>query len=402
VNILIEDVRARGDEALRHWTRRIDGISLNSFVIDQAKMESALSIQPPDLTTALSQAIGRIRHFHSLQPIPQWESSEMGGVIGQRFTPIERIGVYVPGGTAPLPSSLLMSVIPAQVAGVKEIVITTPPGKPTGEVPDVILAVAKMIGIETIYTIGGALAIAAMAFGTETVPKVDKIVGPGNLFTTLAKQQVYGVVGIDGLYGPTETLVVADESADPNWVAADLLAQAEHDVLASAILLTPSQSLAEAVQIAIGQQMETLSRAEIIAGSLAHRGGIVLTEDLDEACHLANEFAAEHTCLIVKNPDLYKDKIRNAGGLFIGERSFEVLGDYVAGPSHVMPTGGSARFSSPLNVLDFLKISSIIQLDDSTSAEISPAAARIAQAEQLTAHANAALQRITPDQVKGI
>ena len=226
---------------------------------------------------------------------------------------------------------------------------------------------------------------------------VDKIVGPGNLFTTLAKRQVYGLVGIDGLYGPTETAVVADESADPAWVAADLLAQAEHDVMASAILLTPSRKLAEAVQVEVGRQMETLSRAETIAISLAHRGGIVLTADLDEAFQLASDYAAEHTCIATADAESQTAKIRNAGGLFIGERSFEVLGDYVAGPSHTMPTGGTARFASPLNVLDFLKISSIIQLDAATSARLSPIAARIAEAEALTAHANAARQRFTQE-----
>jgi len=223
---------------------------------------------------------------------------------------------------------------------------------------------------------------------------VDKIVGAGGLFTTLAKRQVYGIVGIDGLYGPTETAVVADDTADPAWVAADLLAQAEHDVLATAILFTPSRKLAEAVQVEIGQQMEQLSRAAIIAQSLAGRGGIVLTANLDEACRLASDFAAEHTCLAVADPAAYAGKIPNAGGLFIGERSFEVLGDYIAGPSHVMPTSGTARFASPLNVLDFVKISSLIQLDDATSAQLSPIAAQIARAEGLTAHANAAEKRI--------
>jgi histidinol dehydrogenase len=260
----------------------------------------------------------------------------------------------------------------------------------------VILAAAAVAGIKDVYAIGGALAIAAMAFGTETVPRVDKIVGPGNLFTTLAKQQVYGVVGIDGVYGPTETAVVADDSADAAWVAADLLAQAEHDVLASAILFTPSHNLAQAVQIEVGRQMESLSRAEIIAQSLSFRGGIVLTNTLDQACRLASEYAAEHTCLAVHEElqPACMEAIPNAGGLFIGERSFEVLGDYVAGPSHTMPTGGTARFASPLNVLDFMKISSIVQLDDETSAILSPIAATIARAEELTAHENAAIKRV--------
>lgn len=391
---LLSDVRARGDEALRSWSERIDGVTLEQLVVDKQEIATAVSRIPSDLVQAMEFAASRIREFHSHQPIPEWTTSEMGGILGQRFTAIQRVGVYVPGGTAPLPSSLLMSVIPAQVAGVPQISIATPPSKADAGVPDIILAAAAIAGVDTIYVVGGALAIAAFAFGTPTVPKVDKIVGPGNLFTTLAKRQVYGIVGIDGLYGPTETVVVADESADAAWVAADLLAQAEHDLLATAILLTPSKRLAEAVQVEVGRQMETLSRADTIAVSLAHNGGIVLTADLDEACRLASDFAAEHTCLAVEDIEGSVGKIRNAGGLFIGERSFEVLGDYVAGPSHVMPTGGTARFASPLNVLDFMKISSVIQLDDDTSARLSPVAARIAQAEQLSAHANAAAKRM--------
>jgi histidinol dehydrogenase len=285
-----------------------------------------------------------------------------------------------------------MSVIPAQVAGVPEIVVATPPGR-DGAINDAILAAARIAGVEIIYKLGGAQAIGALAFGTESVPRVDKIVGAGNIFVTLAKRQVYGLVGIDGLYGPTETVVVADETADPAWVAADLLAQAEHDLLATAILLTPSRALAEAVQREVAAQMEELSRTEILAVSLANQGGIVITADMAEACQLASDFAAEHTCIATQNPAAYVDKIPNAGGLFIGERSFEVLGDYVAGPSHVMPTSGTARFASPLNVLDFVKISSIIELDDATSAQISPIAARIAAAEGLTAHASAAKKR---------
>jgi histidinol dehydrogenase len=318
----------------------------------------------------------------------------MGGTLGQRVTPINRVGVYVPGGTAPLPSSLLMAVIPAQVAGVKEIIVATPPDRETGKIADVILAAAQICGIDKVIMLGGAQAIAAMAFGTETIPQVDKVIGAGGLFTTLAKRQVYGIVGIDGLYGPTETAVVADDSADPAWVAADLLAQAEHDVLATAVLFTPSQAFAEAVQVEIGKQLEELSRAAIIVQSLKNQGGIVITADLDQACQLASDYAAEHTCIATANPEAYIDKIPNAGGLFIGERSFEVLGDYVAGPSHVMPTSSTARFASPLNVLDFVKITSIIQLDDATSAKLSPIAAQIAQAEGLTGHVNAARKRI--------
>ena len=394
VSYIIDDVAQRGDDALRDWTNRLDRVNLDKFMVDKGEIETAVSRIPAKLADALRLAAQRIRQFHSYQPLPNWHTDTMGGRLGQRVTPINRVGVYVPGGTAPLPSSLLMSVIPAQVAGVPHIVVATPPGRDDGRVPDVILAAAHIAGIDTIYTLGGAQAIAALALGSNSVTRVDKIVGAGNLFVTLAKKQLYGIVGIDGLYGPTETVVVADETADPAWVAADMLAQAEHDVLATAILFTPSRVLAERVQKEISQQLEQLSRSEITAVSLANQGGIVITADLDEACQLASDFAAEHTCIATADPDALIAKIPNAGGLFVGERSFEVLGDYVAGPSHVMPTSGTARFASPLNVADFVKISSIIRLDDETSRELSQAAALIAEAEQLTAHANAAYRRL--------
>jgi histidinol dehydrogenase len=393
---LLGEVRERGDAAIIEWTERIDGIRRPALAVPESELDAALARIPDELAEALAFAAQRIRRFHELQPIPNWTSTELGGVLGQRFTPVASTGVYVPGGTAPLPSSLLMSAIPAQVAGVRDIVITTPAGQPDGRIPDVILAAAAVAGTRQVYAAGGALAVGALAFGTETIPRVDKIVGPGNLFTTLAKQQVYGMVGIDGIYGPTETAVVADDSANPGWIAADLMAQAEHDTLASAILFTPSRQLATAVQNEIGRQIESLSRAEIIAQSLALRGGIVLVDDLDQACRLASDYAAEHTCLAVEksNEATCIELIPNAGGLFVGEHSFEVLGDYVAGPSHTMPTGGTARFASPLNVLDFLKITSIVQLDRQSSVRLSPLAARIAQAESLTAHQNAAQKRI--------
>ena len=393
VRRLLTAVRTGGDTALREWTERIDGVGLDSLAVSEVEMATAVSRTPSDLYQALELAASRIHAFHECQPLPNWTTDTLGGRLGQRITPIQRVGVYVPGGTAPLPSSLLMSVIPAQVAGVSEIVIATPPGQ-DGTIADVILAAAQIAGVQTIYKLGGAQAIGAMAFGTESIQRVDKIVGAGNIFVTLAKRQVYGLVGIDGLYGPTETVVVADETADSAWVAADLLAQAEHDWLATAILLTPSHSLAEGVQREVARQMEALNRTEILAVSLANQSGIVLTADLDEACQLASDFAAEHTCIATQNPAAYVDKIPNAGGLFIGERSFEVLGDYVAGPSHVMPTSGTARFASPLNVLDFVKISSIIELDDATSAQLSPVAAKIAAAEGLSAHAAAAIKRL--------
>jgi histidinol dehydrogenase len=290
-----------------------------------------------------------------------------------------------------------MSAFPARVAGVKEVVVVTPPNREfaNADVPihPMILAACAFAGVDEVYPLGGAQAIAALAYGTETIRPVDKIFGPGNLFVTLAKRHVYGAVGIDGLAGPTETVVIADEFAHPGWVAADLLAQAEHDLLASAILLTPSQSLLEKVQVEIANQIEQRNRADIIVASLDNRGGAVLTRDLDEAVQLANEYAPEHLALSVSEPWRWVEKINNAGGVFLGEHSFEVLGDYLAGPSHVMPTGGSARFASPLNVWDFVKIVSLIALDEKTAQEVGPIAATLAQSESLDAHANAALLR---------
>lgn len=391
VRRILQDIRQRGDTALWEWTARIDGVRLASLFVEKEEINAAATRLPSDLLSALRLAAERIRAFHSQQPIRSWMTAD--GQLGQRIVPLQRVGVYVPGGTAPLPSSLLMGAIPAQVAGVKEIIVATPPGK-DGNVPDVILAAAHLIGIETVIPLGGAQAVGAMAFGTESISRVDKIVGPGNLFVTLAKQQVYGIVGIDGLYGPTETAVIADETANPAWVAADLLAQAEHDLLATAILFTPSRPLAEAVQAEVARQLEELPRAEVIAAALSHQGGIVLTESVAQAAQLASEFAPEHLCIATANPQEWVEHIHNAGGIFLGERSFEVLGDYVAGPSHVMPTSGTARFASPLSAIDFVKIISLINLTDETSAQLCGPAERLAQAEGLMGHGMAARKRL--------
>jgi len=390
---LLADVRARGDEALREWTARIDGLELGDLEIPAKEWEAAYDRIPADLVEAMTLSAKRIRDFHARQPIPCWTTDAMGGTLGQRLVPLERVGVYVPGGTAPLPSSLLMAAVPARVAGVDDVSVCTPADRETGRVPDVMLAAAHIAGIDRLFTLGGALAVGALAYGTRTVPRVDKIVGAGGLFTTVAKRQVFGVVGLDGIYGPTETVVVADDSADPAWVAADLLAQAEHDVLATAILLTPSRELAEKVQVEVARQLEDLNRAEIVAASLAGQGGAVITPDLETAVELADAFAPEHLCLSVEEPQRWAEKIRNAGGIFLGEHSCEVLGDYVAGPSHIMPTGGTARFKGPVNVLDFVKVVNIIGLDRETAAALCPAAARIAGAESLTAHGAAASRR---------
>jgi histidinol dehydrogenase len=397
VTRLLADVHGRGDEALREWTARIDGLTLGDLEIPASEWQAAHDRLPADLTEALALSAGRIRDFHARQPIPCWTTDAMGGTLGQKLVPLERVGVYVPGGTAPLPSSLLMAAVPARVAGVDEITVCTPADKGTGRVPDIMLAAAHIAGIDRLFTLGGALAVGALAYGTETVPRVDKIVGAGGLFTTAAKRQVFGVVGLDGIYGPTETVVVADDSANPAWVAADLLAQAEHDVLATAILLTPSRDLAEKVQIEIARQLEALDRAEIAAASLAGQGGAVTTPDLETAVELADAFAPEHLCLSIEEPERWAEKVRNAGGIFLGEHSCEVLGDYVAGPSHIMPTGGTARFKGPVNVLDFVKVVNIIGLDGETAAGLCPTAKRIADAESLTAHGAAAGQRIATD-----
>ena len=397
VTRILKDVRTRGDSALQDWTQRLDSLNLKPAPVSTALIQSALDSISPAQRDALEKSAARVEAFHKKQPLTSWFTDELGGTVGQIIRPIQRIGLYVPGGTAPLPSTVLMSAIPARVAGVKEIVVITPPNRDfaNAEAPinPIILAACAVAGVDEVYAIGGAQAIAALAYGTETIRPVDKIFGPGNLFVTLAKRQVYGVVGIDGLAGPTETVVIADDSANPSWVAADLLAQAEHDLLASAILLTPSQTLIQKVQAEVANQIEQRSRADIIVASLENRGGAVLTRDLAEAVDLANEYAPEHLALSVTEPWRWAEKVNNAGGVFMGEHSFEVLGDYLAGPSHVMPTGGSARFASPLNVWDFVKIVSLVALDDKTAQAVGPIAATLAQSEGLDAHANAALLR---------
>jgi histidinol dehydrogenase len=402
VTRILKDVRTNGDSALQKWTRVLDGLDLKAAPVSRKVIQAALdSISLPQ-REALELAAARVEAFHRRQPLSSWFSNDLGGTLGQIVRPIRRVGLYVPGGTAPLPSSVLMSAIPARVAGVKEIVVVTPPNRSSADtdvpVDPIILAACAISNVDEVYLLGGAQAIGALAYGTETIRPADKIFGPGNLFVTLAKRQVYGIVGIDGLAGPTETVVIADEFAEPAWVAADLLAQAEHDLLASAILLTPSQALIQKVQLEIARQVEERSRAEIIAASLENRGGAVLTQDLDEAVQLANEYAPEHLGLSVRDPWRWVEKVNNAGGVFMGEHSFEVLGDYLAGPSHVMPTGGSARFASPLNVWDFVKIVSLVALDEGTAQTIGPSAAIIAEAEGLDAHGNAALLRVRSDQ----
>jgi histidinol dehydrogenase len=393
VRRILADVRQRGDAALRDWSLRLDGAAPPAFVVGRETITAAYDHVEPTVVEAMRFSARRVEAFHRRQPALSWIHNDAEGILGQLVRPIARVGVYIPGGSAPLPSSLIMTGVPARVAGVPFLAVISPPQRGTGLPHPTILVAADIVGVDAVYVAGGAQAIAALAFGTETVARVDKICGPGSLFTTLAKRQVFGIVGIDGLPGPTETMVIADDGADPELAAADLLAQAEHDVLASAILLTPSRALAERVQAAILAQLEELSRAEIIAGSLARGSGIVLTESVEQAFELANAYAPEHLCLLVQEPWAQVGRVQHAGGVFLGERSFEVLGDYVAGPSHVMPTGGTARFASPVNVNDFIKIISVVGLNEAGLQAVGPTAAVFAQAEGLTAHAAAVRRR---------
>jgi histidinol dehydrogenase len=393
VSRIIEDVRLRGDAALRDYTQRIDGIDLEDFSLDGTALLEAYRAAPARLRDALQLAADRIRAFHDKEPRNSWLSwDDDGGALGQMIHPIRRVGVYVPSGTAAYPSSLLMAAIPAQVAGVEEIVATTPPG-PDGRGSPAVLAAAHVVGLERLCLLGGAQAVAALAYGTDTVQAVDKIVGAGGLFVTLAKKQVYGDVGIDGLYGPTETLLIADETASPVLVAADLLAQAEHDPLATALLVTPSARLAHQVQVEAERQLVPLERRHVIKESLRGQGAILVVDDLVEAVELANLYAPEHLCLLVADPWALVGSVRNAGGVFVGEGSSEALGDYVVGPSHIMPTRGTARFASPLHVRDFLKVTSVLAVGDAQSQSLAPPAQTIAQAEGLTAHAAAVAAR---------
>lgn len=386
---IVTDVRRYEDKALRDYTQRIEGVVMNTFLADNERIEVAYRAIPSELREALHASADRIRAFHEREPHQSWMNwDHEGEALGQIIRPIQRAGIYAPGGTAAYPSSLLMAAIPAQVAGVPEILVTTPPG-PQGTGTDSILAAAHVAGIKQVFLAGGAQAIAALAYGTESIPCVDKIFGAGGLFVTLAKKLVYGDVGIDGLAGPTETLLIADDTAEPALVAADLLAQAEHDPLATALLLTPSEQLAEATQKEVERQMQSLERQSIIQESLNGQGAILIVPDIEEALKLANKYAPEHLCLLVNDPWSLVGKVRNAGGVFVGETSSEALGDYIIGPSHIMPTRGTARFASPLHLRDFLKVTSIFAVDDKAAQKLSSAAQTIARAEGLTAHAGA-------------
>jgi len=392
VEHVLSEVRVRGDQALLDFERRLDGVHLKRLEVTRKEIDKACSQVAPELASALELAAERIRSFHAKCKRQSWVDFGEGG-LGQWVRPLERVGVYVPGGKASYPSTLLMTAIPARVAGVKEIIVTSPPG-PGGEVSPATLLAAEIAGVDRVFKVGGAQAVAAMAFGTKTIPKVDKICGPGNIFVQLAKKMVYGTVGIDGFFGPTETIVVADDTADPAFCAADLLAQAEHDAMASAILITTSERLASAVNREVDKQVAELGRCSVIRESLKDKGGIVVVPDMDTALGLVNDYAPEHVSLMVKDAWTWAEKVRNAGGVFIGDDSPEVVGDYVAGPSHVMPTGGTAHFSSPVTLDDFLKVTSVVAIDRKTLGKIGPAAATIARAEGLDAHSQAVEVRL--------
>ncbi len=386
VRRIVADVRAKGDAALRDYAKRIDGADIEDMEVPKEQWASALLEIPSDLRRALEMAAGRIGAYASACMPKGWHDEHAG--YGERVVPIERVGLYVPGGSAQYPSTVLMSAIPARVAGVSEVVLCTPWPSPAT------LAAAHIAAVDRVFAVGGAQGIAAMAFGTETVPKVDKICGPGNIFVSIAKREVYGHVDIDGLYGPTETVVIADASADAALCAADLLAQAEHDEMASPVFITTDAGLAERVSAEIESQLQRLERQSVARQAVDRQGVGVVVDSVEQAIDLANAFAPEHMCLLVENAVSYAPRVRNAGGLFIGEQSPEVMGDYVAGPSHVMPTAGTARYASYLGVHHFLRHVPVVSLSKATLMGAGPAAAAIARAEGLTAHARAVEMRL--------
>ncbi len=392
VRRIVREVRNGGDAAVRRFNEALDLSAPAPILVDRSETAAAYAALDAGLVDALSLAAERIRAHHERQRERAWQPFQTDG-LGQVVRPLQRAGIYMPGTAIVYPSSLLMTAIPARVAGVESVFVASPAAA-DGGVPALKLVAADIAGVDAVFRAGGAQAIAAFAYGTETIPRVDKICGPGNIWVTLAKREVFGVTGIDALYGPTETVVVADDSADPAVCAADLLAQAEHDEIASPILITPSARLAERVAAEVERQVASLERGAVARAAFENRGGAVVAESLEEAIELANAYAPEHLCLLVEDAWRHIDRVRNAGGLFLGEASPEALGDYIAGPSHVMPTGGSARYASPLSVNDFLKITSIIGVDTAAMQDLAGAAALIARAEGLTAHARALEMRI--------
>jgi len=395
VSEIVKDIRDRGDEALLEYTNQYDRLSaqLKNLEITKSEIDTALSRISDSMRESLENAIKRIRSFHEKQKQETWTyTDEDGNTLGQRITSIERVGVYVPGGKAAYPSSVLMNVIPAQVAGVQEIIMVVP--TPDGERNDLVLAAAAILGVNKIFSIGGAQAIAALAFGTKLIPKVDKIVGPGNMFVAAAKRQVFGFVGIDMIAGPSEVVIIADENANADWVAMDLLAQAEHDEEASAILISPNANVIKSVEKSIEKFLPQMERAEIIQASLNNNGLIIKTKDFTQAVEIVNIIAPEHLELAVIDPEILLEDIKHAGAIFMGNYSAESIGDYCAGPNHVLPTSGTAKFSSGLSVYDFLKRQSIIRISKRGIERLGPSVITLSKYENLHGHANSVKTRI--------
>ena len=394
VKDIIANVVRQGDKALLEYCARFDGAQLDNLAVTAEEMDAAMAAVSPELIRILEKAAANIRRFHQAQVRQGFELKEADGtMVGQKIIPMDRVGIYVPGGTAAYPSTVLMDSIPAKIAGCGEIVMVTPPGK-TGKINPAILAAAKIAGIDRIFKVGGAQAVAALAYGTESIPKVDKIVGPGNAYVAEAKRQVFGQVAIDMIAGPSEILVVADSSANPAYVAADLLSQAEHDKLASAVLVTDSMELAKAVQQQIELQLQTLERENIARASIDNNGKIIVADDLDAVIDIANTIAPEHLELCVEDPFAYLPKIRHAGSVFMGKYCPEALGDYLAGPNHTLPTSGTARFSSPLSVDDFVKKTQYIYYTPEALKAVARDVEYFAKTEGLTAHARSAVIRL--------
>ena len=393
---ICHDVQTRGDAAVIEYTNRFDGMSATSMAdltLSQAELKAAFERLPENVQAALTTAARRIEDYHQHQKQSSWQYTDADGtVLGQQITALDRVGIYVPGGKASYPSSVMMNAMPAHVAGVQEIIMVVP--TPKGERNDIVLAAAYVAGVTQIFTVGGAQAVAALAYGTETIPQVDKITGPGNAFVAAAKRRVFGIVGIDMVAGPSEILVIADGSTPADWVAMDLFSQAEHDEIAQSILISTSATYAAQVQEAMSQLIDTMPRKDIINASLQNRGAIVLVKDLDEACEVANYLAPEHLELSVENAPNWAPKIRHAGAIFMGAYTSESLGDYCAGPNHVLPTSRTARFASPLGVYDFQKRSSLIQVSQQGAQQLGEIASILAHGEGLTAHARAAEFRL--------
>ena len=394
------DVQKRGDAALIEYTNRFDGTTaqtIENLTLSQADLQAAFERLPANVQSALKTAAERVESYHQRQKMASWSyTDEDGTLLGQQITALDRVGIYVPGGKAAYPSSVIMNAMPAHVAGVPEIIMVVP--TPKGERNDIVLAAAFVAGVTRVFTVGGAQAVAALAYGTETVPQVDKITGPGNAFVAAAKRRVFGVVGIDMVAGPSEILVIADGSTPADWVAMDLFSQAEHDEIAQAILIATSRQYLDEVQAAMNQLIEEMPRRDIIEASLDNRGAMILAKDLDEACDIANYIAPEHLELSVANAEQWVQKIRHAGAIFMGQYTSESLGDYCAGPNHVLPTSRTARFSSPLGTYDFQKRSSLIQVSEAGAQKLGKIASVLAHGERLTAHARAAEMRLQQDE----